>query len=274
MVLARGQRKIVAILAQALHEVLVDHSEDEAIESAVGDFLTGSLCDDRGDLGLLPIEDVCGSFQALDGGGYAFEEERDEKLAEAHERVEALCQGQLEVDEGDVLTAGRVGRELIGLLLLEEIGGVELLRTSLRTRITDLGKLLLENGGMQLDPVVRLAPIAARAPEMYCDDNEDEGQDVELELEVIEGGALPHAVPGRVWNLADSRGRTRSCEARGGGEGRESRGRVWCACVVGEVCVPRRQLCLSAYPVPGSRVEKGRESMTQRRLPSSPPECG
>ena len=251
VILARSEREVITILAHALHEVLVHDSEDEAVEGAVGHLLAGAFYERGGDLGLLAVEHVGGGFQTLRRGGHALEEEREEELADAQKRVEALRQGQLEVDKGDILAAGRVRGVLVGFLLLQQVVKVELLLGArLRAHVSDLSELILEDGRMRLGPVGGLAAVAAGAPEMHGDDDEDEGQDVQLELEIIEGGALPHAVPGRVGGLAQGGGGTSSCcGARLGGEGREGRRGVWCTCVVCEVCKRRTWLAMAVCSV-------------------------
>jgi hypothetical protein len=251
VVFARGEREIVAVLAETLHEVLVHHGENETIEGAVGHLLSDTFGDGRSDLGLLAVENVGGGFHALDRGRHALEEQRDGELAKAHQRVEALRQGQLHVDKGHVGATGSVRGKLIGLLLAEQglrVGGIllgllgglrephgaHIVGTSLGAHIADLCELVLQDRRMRLDPVVCLAAVAARAPEMYGDDEEDEGQDVELHLEVVDRSALPHAIPRRVRALANGRGGRGRCSARGGSERQRGR-RFWCTCIVGEV---------------------------------------
>lgn len=88
---------------------------------------------------------------------------------------------------------------------------------------------------MGLDPALGLVAIPLCTPNVDDDESEEEGQDVQLQLEVFYGGALPHAVPCRVWALANrtgGRGLVGSI-----GEGRDG---SWLgfrsARIVGEVC--------------------------------------
>lgn len=81
-----------------------------------------------------------------------------------------------------------------------------------------------------------LATVLASAPDVEKDDHNDEGKDIELKLEVIDGGALPHAIPLGVGNLADGRRRRRCGGGAGGDRGQGSRSRIGCARIIGEVC--------------------------------------
>ena len=100
-----GQGEVVAVVAQALHHVLVDDGEDKAVEGAVGHLLGVGLAVDGGDLGLLAVEDVGGGLETLLLGRPAVEEERQDGLSNLQHGVEALGEGELEVDEGDKANA-------------------------------------------------------------------------------------------------------------------------------------------------------------------------
>jgi hypothetical protein len=71
---------------------------------------------------------------------------------------------------------------------------------------------------------------------MGGDEQDQEGQNVHLQLEVVHGCALPHAVPCRVRTRANAA--CRLCHIGGVGKGARGYGRgcwVRSACVVGEV---------------------------------------
>jgi hypothetical protein len=269
MVAGGGQRQIVAVVAEALHDVLVHNSEDEAIVGAVGDLLGICLAVYRGDLGLLAIEHVRSSLEALLRGREALEEERQNVLAESEEGVEALGESQLEVDEGDVLAAGSVGGVLVGLLLAEdvlELGGLgqgagevvvtDTARACGGLEVADLDELVLQDRDVCLGPVAGLAAVALGAPDVECDDGDQERQDVHLQLEVLGRRALPHAVPCRVRAAGNaSRGRG---DRRGGQRGVVYRRWVGRAGVVSEVC--------AAMSVIGRVVLRGCEAQCIRGL--------
>lgn len=193
MVAGGGQRQVVAVFAQALHHVLVHDGEDEAVEAAAGDLLGVRLAVDGGDLGLLAVEDVGGRLEALLRGREAVEKERQDVLADAQEGVEALGEGQLEVDKGDVLAAGGVGRVLVGLVLAQdvvELGGVlesagkvvlaDAARALGGLEVADLDELVLQDGDVRLGPPAGLGAVALGAPDVDDDNGEQEGQDVHL----------------------------------------------------------------------------------------------
>jgi hypothetical protein len=250
VVAGHGQGEVVAVVAQALHHVLVDDGEDEAVKGAVGHLLGVGLAVDGGDLGLLAVEDVRGGLEALLRGRPAVEEERQDGLSNLQHGVEALGKGELEVDEGSVLAAGGVGRVLVSLLLAHDIlelrglgqGASEVVlpnaaRAGGRLEVADLDELLLQDWHVGLCPAARLAAVLLGAPDVEGDDGEQERQDVHLYAEVLERGALPHAVPLGVRELAA----VEACRRGGHGRGRQRRGmvdwdRVGRARIVSEVC--------------------------------------
>ena len=222
--------------------------EDEAVEGAVGDLLGVCLAVYRSDLGLLAVEHVRGGLEALLRGREAVEEERQDVFTNHQHGVEALGEGQLEVDEGDVLAAGSVGGVLVGLLLAEDVlelrglgqgaGEVVLANTAGALgglEVADLDELLLQDGDVRLGPVAGLATVALGAPDVDDDDREEEGQDVHLQLEVVERRALPHAVPCRV-RAASNASRSGGRHRRGDQRGVVYRRWVGRARIVGEVC--------------------------------------
>lgn len=221
--------------------------EDEAVEGAVGDLLRIRLAVHRGDLGLLAVEHIGSSLEALLRGREALEEQRQKVLADAQEGVEALGEGQLEVDKGSVLAAGRVGGELVGLLLAEHVlelgslgqrAGEILIAHAVGARggleIANLDELVLQDGDMRSGPAARLAAVALGAPDVDDDNGQQEGQDVHLQLEVVERGALPHAVPCRVRATSNASGS--GWHRRGGERGVVYRRWVGRTGIVGEVC--------------------------------------
>lgn len=252
VVAGSGQREVVAVVAQALHDVLVNDSEDEAIKGAVRDLLGVCLAVDRSDLGFLTVEDVRGGLEALLGSWPAIEKQREGALTNAEEGVEALSERKLEVDEGDVLAASSVGGVLVRLLLAHDIlelrgvlkGASQVLfantaRTIGRLEVANLNELLLQDRNVALGPGTSLAAVALGTPEVDNNDGEEERQDVHLHLEVIERGALPHAVPLGVGELAACEARRRGGDRRGCQRGgMVYRRGVGCARVVSEVCAP------------------------------------
>lgn len=238
-VVARAsQRQVVALVAHALHDILVYNCEDEAIERAVGDLLRVGLAVRRREFGLPAIEDVSGSLETLARCRETFEEQGKHALSQPHEGVGALVEAQLEVDESNVLASGRVCLVLVGLLLLEHAVHICNRSLSVWARVADLGKLLGQDRGVSLHPCLGLAAIALGAPEVNRDESDEEGQDVHLQLEVVHGGALPYPVPCCVGSVV-----TETCRSglRCTGTGREGRDGSGCGlrstCVVGEVCL-------------------------------------
>jgi hypothetical protein len=227
-----GQGDIVAVLAHTLHDILVDNGKDEAVEGAVGHLLRVARAVVRSMFGLVSIEHVGGRLEALRRDGEALEEQGDHVLAKEHEGVVALDERHLEVNKGNVLAARRVRLVLVGLLLAEDVvcGG------PLSVLVADLGELLLQDGRVCLGPGLCLASVGACAPEMDSDEQNQEGQNVHFQLEVVHRRALPDAVPCRVRSRADAA--SRLCHKRGIGKGARGNGcgcRVRSTCVVGKV---------------------------------------
>jgi len=160
------------------------------------------------------------------------------RITKPCERVEALVEGQLEVDKGDVLASGSVCLVLVGLLLLEQAVHVCNLSFSAWARMTDLGELLGQDRGVSLHPCLGLAAVALGAPEVDRDESNEEWQDVHLQLEVVHGGALPHSVLCCIGPVV-----AEACRSglRCTGTGREGRDGSGCGlrstCVVGEVII-------------------------------------
>lgn len=179
VVASGGQRDVVAVLTHALHHVLVHNRENETVEGAVGHLLRIARSVRWRVLGLVAVENVRGSLDALGGDREALEEQGDHVLGEQHEGVVALDQAHLEVDEGDILASSRVRLVLVRLLLLQDVV------RHFSQLVPDLGELLLQYGRVCLGPGFRLSPVGARAPDVDEDQGEEEGQNVHLQLEVF-----------------------------------------------------------------------------------------
>lgn len=205
VILGRGKRNIIAVVPQGLDQILVHDSPDEPIESRVGDL--GSAGNKRA---LLTIEGIDRSFDALSRSGYTLEEEGENRLAVADQRVVTLQHRQLDVNESRVLTTRGVDLVLVrGDLLQELVGTSELLSAQLRktaglnilqagrlpARETNAGEFLTQEGRMAFEEAISLAPVCALAPGMQEHDDDDEREDEGLLVEVGGGGALPDAVP-------------------------------------------------------------------------------
>jgi hypothetical protein len=135
-----GQGEVVAVVAHALHHVLVDDGEDEAVEGAVGDLLGVALAKSRGNRRLAAVKGVRSGFHALGGGGHALEEQAEHLLAKVHERVVALGEGELEVDKGHVLATRGICRVRIGRLFAQHVGRVRGLVARLFRRLGEAGR--------------------------------------------------------------------------------------------------------------------------------------
>ena len=217
MVASRSQRQIVALIAHALHDILVHNGKDKSVKSAVGDLLRVALAVGGSKLGLTAIEDVCGSLDALCGRSKALEEQGKHGFAQPHKGAKTLVESQLDVDKGDVLASGRICLELVGLLLLDHAvhRGSHALSWN---RVANLDKLVAKDGRVGLHPCLCLLPVGPGTPDVDDDEKEEEGQDVHLQLEVIYRCALPHAVPCRVWSAGAHGCRSCLCRAGDGSE--------------------------------------------------------
>lgn len=124
--------------------------------------------------------------------------------------------------------------------------------------------------------MIRFASVAARTPKMDGYNDEDEGQDIELELEVVYSGALPDAIPCRVRSLAEGRRGCCRCGARSGSERGQGRRGIWCTCVVGEVClkceldghggVPEPRSAGRSVRAIGDREDRGKRTIVAARV--------
>lgn len=205
VILGGRQGNIVAVIPQGLHQVLVNNSPNETIEGRVRD-----LAGIGDELALLAVEGVDGGLDALNGGRHGVEEKAKNGLAVADQRVVALQQRQLDVDESRVLAASGVDRVLVGRDLLQQLvavskilsaelretAGLDILdRRRLAAGVPDAGEFLAQNRRVRLDEGLRLAPVRFGAPYMQQHNDYDDGQDEGLLVEVGGGGALPDAVP-------------------------------------------------------------------------------
>jgi hypothetical protein len=206
MVLGSRKRQIVAVVAETLHEVLVQNSKDEAVVGAVA-LLALALSETRHNFVLPPVKGVRGSLEAFLGRGEALEEDSNGLLAEAHQGVVAFGQGQLEVDESHVLASSGVGHVLVGLLFPQHVFDLCCLDLVVGSfEVSDLRKLLLKDWRMRLDPLGRDLAVLACSPQMEGDYDQDKGENVHLELKILDAYALPHTIPFCVGELANGRG--------------------------------------------------------------------
>ena len=59
---------------------------------------------------------------------------------------------------------------------------------------------------MRFDPPRCNSAVLARSPDVESDDDDDEGQDIHFQLEIVERYTLPNSVPFCIGDLADGRG--------------------------------------------------------------------
>ncbi|KAJ6128464.1 hypothetical protein N7471_009681 [Penicillium samsonianum] len=208
VVLRESDGGIVAVVAELAHVALVNNSPDEAVVSRTRHLNGSSILGENGNqVLLLTIESIQQSLVFLNGGLPALKEEAENILHDVGDGVVSLGHLDVDVEEGNVLAASRIRSELRGRPLLQQRLGVGELHGDCLTfhgsRSSDSiesddGKLLLKIRSVGLRPVPRLTSVLARSPQMEEDNQEDDGHDHCLLLEVARGCPLPYPVPGRV----------------------------------------------------------------------------
>lgn len=193
VVLGDGKRQVVAIIANLLHLVLVNKSPNKVVIGALVLGLELASAGDRGhNLGLSSIKGIDGSVTDILGSGEAVPEESKSGLEDGGERVEALDKSKLDIDEGDVGTAGGVGSKLEETLLanFSHLG----LRgwNPVKAHGGELGG---KGSVVGLDPLPGLGAVAASAEEVEEEEEANDGENDALALELREGMALVEAVP-------------------------------------------------------------------------------
>ena len=255
VVLGVSKGDIVALVADLLHALLVDNGPDKAVESALLIALTklGRTGHSGNSKGLLAIEGVQDGLDGIGGLSVTVPEETNDVLGEGDEGVEALDQGELDIDKGNVDTAGGVGSELEQTLLLEDgitILGVdvgqslgELIAGLVRkspghARETNKGKLGAQCRGMGANPLLGLGTVQTGAEEVEEQHDGDSSQNEALGLEFGKAMTLMDIVPLCVGD--DSlRGLGTGESGRYGYDG--NGGRVGALREVGEIWSPKGQ---------------------------------
>lgn len=124
VVLGRSDAEIVALVAESLHAVLVDNSEDKVVVvRLVGacEFLGAREHAWNGD-GLLSVKWVKDGIDHLDWLLDRLHEKRSDVLNGQDDWVVALKKGELDVDECNVLATSGVADERVQALLLDDLG--------------------------------------------------------------------------------------------------------------------------------------------------------
>ena len=203
VVLGGGEGQVITLVADVLHDRLVDNSPHEGIVAAL--VVLGAELFGAGKAGYsLALFAVKGVEEGLHGVAGNVEaglpKEAGNGLDGVDHGVELLGEGELHVGEGDVLTAGGVGSKLEERLLLEEVIGPGVLLHVGHAAETYEGKLVVQSGRMGADPSLGLLAVGAGAKKVEDDNDEANDENGALTLEFGEGVALVDIVPPRPWD--------------------------------------------------------------------------
>ena len=251
VVLGVGQREVVAVIACLLHALLVDNGPNKVVVGALGILRAqlGRTREVRDHIGFLAVKGIQSSLDPIADLRAALEEEVQNGLEEGSQGVEALGQGDLDLEEGNVGTAGGISGELKQAPLLDQVVALrnvgilqsldELLAFLVRdvlgnARVANNCELGGQRGSVGADPLLGLAPVQAGTDDVEDDEDGDDTKNNSLRLEVRPGISLMKPVPFGI--------RARRLEgnsARGGRQGLDSDRRGFGSLrEVGEVCMP------------------------------------
>ena len=235
VVLGRGKRDIVPVIAEALHLLLVHHSPDEPVVGRLGHLDLGAG-NRRHNLGLPPVERVNrrarGIPRRLDG----VKEGPEHGLECAHDGVKPLRQPNVDINERSVHATRGIRLELEQALLLDDARAVVGLGVGARRHAVEAhgAELGAQERGVGARPRARLVLVAPRPDEVEDDQHGDNSEDVALDAELAERVPLVHVVPLRE-GLAGG-GLGRRVGERGAAGGRRGVGERRGVSELGEVC--------------------------------------
>lgn len=231
-----GETQIVTLVAQRLHLILVHDSPNKTIVGAVfTPTLLLLLCATRCSQQrlLLPVKAVSRRFNLLNRRGHGVEKEAQHHLASPQHRVVPRVEIQLDVQPRNILPSRGVAEVLaLALLLQHVLGNIcttrHRFRQTFRLRVIQLDtallpaeayarELALQHGQVRGRPLLRAQPVLPAAPQIHEHDEQNDWQDEEFLVEVGDGHALPHAVPGGVGSIGGGSGAegVEVCEAAG-----------------------------------------------------------
>lgn len=202
--LGGSEGDVVAVVAELLHGRLVDDSPDEVVIRALlvldGVFGGGTAADGDGKA-LFAVKGVQDSFGNVFGRAEQVAEDAQDGLGDIEDGVEALGEGQVDVEESNVLAARGVRRELVQRLLAQV--RVRVLPLGVGSLVeADLGELVLECRRVGAQPRLALGAVGLGSNDVEHKDDAHDEDDESLRLELGDGVALVHVIPFRPWHAS------------------------------------------------------------------------
>lgn len=209
VVFGGGETDVVALVSEPLHGILVDNSPDETVVTRV--FAPYGLLAryTRDEVFLLAVECIGGDLDFFGNRRERVHEEGHDGLADHSKGVVTLVESDFQVGKSDVLSARGIGHEdvlgllfqniLVGAALLDGLGQSLLLdldgTDDATTAEADACEFRLEGADVRSHPGIGAAAVRPDAPPVAGQDDQDDGQDDGLHLEITPCHALMHVVP-------------------------------------------------------------------------------